>query len=53
MKLRPQKERENVRYPSLWEREVRRDFCGEDIIIKSPLSPFYQRGVFSDNLEIW
>jgi hypothetical protein len=53
MKLRPQKEHQNIRYSSLWKREVRRDFCGEDIIIKSPLSPLCQRGVFSDNLEIF
>jgi hypothetical protein len=36
-----------IRYSSLWKREVRRDFCGEDIIIKSPLSPLWKRGVFS------
>jgi hypothetical protein len=42
------KEHENIRYSSLWKREVRRDFCGEDTIIKSPQSPLCQRGVFSD-----
>jgi hypothetical protein len=44
MNLRSTKEHENIRYPSLWKREVRRDFSDEDLIIKSPLSPLYQRG---------
>jgi hypothetical protein len=41
------KEDENIKYSSLWKRKVRRDFCGEEIITKSPLSPLFQRGVFS------
>jgi hypothetical protein len=51
MNLRSTKEHENIRYSSLWKREDRRDFSGEDIIIKSPLSPLYQRGVFSGQLK--
>jgi hypothetical protein len=47
MNILSTKEHENIRYSSLWKREVRRDFCGKDIIIKSPLSPLFQRGVFS------
>jgi hypothetical protein len=47
MNLRSKKEHENIRYPSLWKREVRRDFCGEDIIIKiSPYLSFPKRGIF-------
>jgi hypothetical protein len=34
--------------PPLWKREVRRDFCGEDIITKSPL--FTKEGYFRDNV---
>jgi hypothetical protein len=50
MNLRSKTKHENIRYSSLWKREVRRDFCGEDIITKSPLSPLFQRGVFSERL---
>jgi hypothetical protein len=42
-----------IRYSSLWKREGRRDFCGEDIIMKSPLPPLCQRVEFSENLEIF
>jgi hypothetical protein len=44
MNLRLQKGHENIRYSSLWKREVRRDFCGGDIIEKSPL--FAKEGYF-------
>jgi hypothetical protein len=50
MNLRSKREHENIRYSSLWKREVRRDFYGEDIITKSPLSPLFQRRVFSGRL---
>jgi hypothetical protein len=50
MNPRFEKEHENIKYSSLWKREVRRDFCGEDIITKSPLSPLFQRGVSSEQL---
>jgi hypothetical protein len=49
MNLLATQEHENIGYPSLWKREVRRDFCSEDTITKSPLSPLCQRGVFLDN----
>jgi hypothetical protein len=39
MNLWSRKGHEHIRYSSLWKREVRRDFCGEDIIAKSPLTP--------------
>jgi hypothetical protein len=39
MNLWSRKKHENIRYPSLWKREVRRDFYGEHIIAKSPLTP--------------
>jgi hypothetical protein len=46
MNLLSTKERENISYSSLWKREVRRDFCGEDTIIKSPLPLFAKEGYF-------
>jgi len=37
----------NIRYSSLWKREVRRDFCVEDIIKKISLLPSLpKRGIF-------
>jgi hypothetical protein len=50
MNLCSKREYENIKYSYLWKREVRRDFCGEEIITKSPLSPLFQRGVFSGRL---
>jgi hypothetical protein len=40
-------EHKNTIYSSLWKREVRRDFSDRKLSIKSPLSPLFQRGVFS------
>jgi hypothetical protein len=50
MNLRSTKGHENIRYSSLWKREVRRDFCGEDIIKKNLPSPlFAKEEYFRDN----
>jgi hypothetical protein len=46
MNLLSTKERENISYSSLWKREVRRDFCGEDTIIKSHLPSLPKKGIF-------
>jgi hypothetical protein len=50
MNLRSTKGHESTGYPSLREREVRRDFYDDGLITKSPLSPLCQRGgYFRDN----
>jgi hypothetical protein len=47
MSLRHKKGDENTIYSSLWQREVRRDFCDEEISHKiSPITSFPKRGIF-------
>ncbi|OGW43644.1 MAG: hypothetical protein A2Y66_08365 [Nitrospirae bacterium RBG_13_41_22] len=52
MSLRHTKGDENTIYSSLWQREVRRDFCNEEIIHKiSPIPSFLKRGIFGTNSD--
>jgi hypothetical protein len=53
MSLRHTKGDENTIYSSLWQREVRRDFCDEEIIHKiSPIPSFPKRGIFGTNVKL-